>query len=89
MSCIVFLAEYLKNPIFAEQRGASTLLPLIGPLCSGLMYGSGELCDSRHLQRYSCSTRADMVSSHVHVPDREAANGLDRGACLLGEPFRR
>jgi hypothetical protein len=30
-----------------------------------------------------------MVSSHGYVPDSEAANGLDRGACLLGEPFRR
>jgi hypothetical protein len=30
-----------------------------------------------------------MVSSHGYVSDSEAPNGLDRGACLLGEPFRR
>lgn len=38
---VVFLAAYLKDPVFANQPHAASLLPLIGPLCTGLMYISG------------------------------------------------
>lgn len=37
----VFLAEYLKNPIYSLQAGANSWLPLIGPLSSGIIYCSG------------------------------------------------
>jgi hypothetical protein len=44
----VFLAAYLKDPLYANQPHASALLPLIGPLCTGLMYISGKPCMVAH-----------------------------------------
>lgn len=38
----VFLAEYLKNPVYLSQPGATSLLPLIGSLSTGIIYCSGE-----------------------------------------------
>ncbi|KAF9265016.1 MFS general substrate transporter [Marasmius fiardii PR-910] len=37
----VFLDVYLSNPTYATQPHASSLLPLIGPLNSGIIYCSG------------------------------------------------
>ncbi|KZP31560.1 MFS general substrate transporter [Athelia psychrophila] len=37
----VFLAEYLKNPEYLAQPGATSLLPLIGSLSTGIIYCSG------------------------------------------------
>ncbi|KZP33374.1 MFS general substrate transporter [Athelia psychrophila] len=37
----VFLAEYLKNPVYLSQPGATSLLPLIGSLSTGIIYCSG------------------------------------------------
>lgn len=37
----VFLAAYLKDPDFTSQPNASSLLPLIGTLSSGIIYASG------------------------------------------------
>ncbi|KAH8824906.1 MFS general substrate transporter [Flagelloscypha sp. PMI_526] len=34
----VFLEEYLRDPVYLAQPNAHTLLPLVGPLSSGLMY---------------------------------------------------
>lgn len=38
----VFLATYLKDPSYASQPNAGSLLPLIGTLSSGIMYASGK-----------------------------------------------
>jgi MFS transporter, MCT family, solute carrier family 16 (monocarboxylic acid transporters), member 10 len=38
----VFLAAYLKDPRYAQQKHASSLLPLIGTLCMGTMYCTGR-----------------------------------------------
>ncbi|KAF7316238.1 hypothetical protein MIND_00142400 [Mycena indigotica] len=37
----VFLDSYLKDPRFSSQSGATTLLPLVGTLSSGIIYCSG------------------------------------------------
>ncbi|PBK75192.1 MFS general substrate transporter [Armillaria solidipes] len=39
----VFLDGYLNDPLFMYQLHASTLLPLIGPLSSGIIYCSGPV----------------------------------------------
>ncbi|KAK0504325.1 MFS general substrate transporter [Armillaria luteobubalina] len=39
----VFLDGYLHDPLFMYQPHASTLLPLIGPLSSGIIYCSGPV----------------------------------------------
>lgn len=39
----VFLDGYLNDPLFMYQPHASTLLPLIGPLSSGIIYCSGPV----------------------------------------------
>ena len=39
----VLLTAYLQDPNFNTQSHASTLLPLVGNLCTGIMYMSGEL----------------------------------------------
>ena len=33
-----FLVDYLKDSSYASQKNAATLLPLVGPLSSGIMY---------------------------------------------------
>lgn len=33
-----FLVAYLKDPGFSSQKHAISLLPLVGPLASGIMY---------------------------------------------------
>ena len=38
----VLLASYLRDPKYNSQDHASTLLPLVGNLCSGIMYISGK-----------------------------------------------
>lgn len=38
----VFLAAYLEDATLISQKHASSLLPLIGTLSSGLIYASGE-----------------------------------------------
>ncbi|KZP31551.1 MFS general substrate transporter [Athelia psychrophila] len=38
----VFLAEYLKNPEYLAQPGATAILPLIGSLSIGMIYCSGS-----------------------------------------------
>ncbi|KZP31550.1 MFS general substrate transporter [Athelia psychrophila] len=37
----VFLAQYLKNPEYLAQPGATSLLPLIGSISTGIIYCSG------------------------------------------------
>ncbi|KAL1663604.1 major facilitator superfamily domain-containing protein [Schizophyllum commune] len=37
----VFLESYLSEPIYAEQPHAQVLLPLVGTICTGIMYCSG------------------------------------------------
>ncbi|KDQ58232.1 hypothetical protein JAAARDRAFT_129670, partial [Jaapia argillacea MUCL 33604] len=39
----IFLTEYLQEPMLASQPHASTLLPLVGTLSSGIIYCSGPL----------------------------------------------
>ncbi|KII90896.1 hypothetical protein PLICRDRAFT_39502 [Plicaturopsis crispa FD-325 SS-3] len=39
----VFLDSYLDDPFYASQKSASSLLPLIGPLSSGIMYCSSPV----------------------------------------------
>ncbi|KAK0243884.1 MFS general substrate transporter [Armillaria nabsnona] len=39
----VFLVGYLNDPSFSSQPHASSLLPLIGPLSSGIIYCSGPI----------------------------------------------
>ncbi|KAJ7125762.1 major facilitator superfamily domain-containing protein [Mycena crocata] len=39
----VFLDSYLKNPRYASQKNATTLLPLIGTLSSGISYCSAMI----------------------------------------------
>jgi MCP family monocarboxylic acid transporter-like MFS transporter 10 len=41
ISTTVFLAYYLNDPQYMNQKHASSLLPLIGTLCTGLMYCLG------------------------------------------------
>ncbi|EKM49545.1 uncharacterized protein PHACADRAFT_188642 [Phanerochaete carnosa HHB-10118-sp] len=36
----VFLVKYLEDPAWTSQKHARSLLPLIGPLASGMMYGT-------------------------------------------------
>lgn len=38
----ILLAAYLGNPVYSSQHSASSLLPLIGTLCTGIMYCSGK-----------------------------------------------
>lgn len=38
----VFLAAYLDDDTVSSQKHASSLLPLIGTLSSGLIYASGK-----------------------------------------------
>lgn len=37
----VLLAAYLDDPLYKSQKNAETILPLIGTLCTGIMYCSG------------------------------------------------
>ncbi|KII87260.1 hypothetical protein PLICRDRAFT_55241 [Plicaturopsis crispa FD-325 SS-3] len=37
----VFLNAYMKDPVYASQKNAASILPLIGPLSSGTIYCSG------------------------------------------------
>jgi MCP family monocarboxylic acid transporter-like MFS transporter 10 len=37
----VFLAYYINDPRYSNQKNATYLLPIIGNLCTGLMYFSG------------------------------------------------
>jgi MCP family monocarboxylic acid transporter-like MFS transporter 10 len=49
----VFLNAYLNDPNYTQQRNASNLLPLIGPMSSGIMHCSGIVvfpCLSRYPQ---------------------------------------
>ncbi|ESK88007.1 mfs monocarboxylate [Moniliophthora roreri MCA 2997] len=39
----VFLEAYLADPTYRNQKNASSLLPLIGPLSSGIIYCSGPI----------------------------------------------
>ncbi|TFK52175.1 MFS general substrate transporter [Heliocybe sulcata] len=39
----VFLAAYLNDPRFAKQKSASSVLPLVGNLSSGIMYFDGPI----------------------------------------------
>lgn len=50
----VFLNAYLNDPYYSSQDGAASLLPLIGPLSSGIMYCSGEpsICNRQFIQLY-------------------------------------
>jgi hypothetical protein len=41
----VFLAYYLNDPQYANQKYAASLLPLIGTLSSGIIYCSGMYFD--------------------------------------------
>ncbi|KAF9262086.1 MFS general substrate transporter [Marasmius fiardii PR-910] len=42
----VFLDVYLSDPTYANQSHASSLLPLIGPLSSGIIYCSGPVINT-------------------------------------------
>ena len=47
----VLLAAYLDDPVYNTQPGASSKLPLIGTLCTGIMYCSGmffAICFDMH-----------------------------------------
>lgn len=37
----VLLAAYLDDPIYSSQKHARSVLPLVGTLCTGIMYCSG------------------------------------------------
>ncbi|GJE94721.1 MFS general substrate transporter [Phanerochaete sordida] len=37
----VLLAAYLKDPLYSSQKHATSILPLVGTLCTGIMYCSG------------------------------------------------
>ncbi|KAL1743086.1 major facilitator superfamily domain-containing protein [Schizophyllum fasciatum] len=37
----VFLESYLDNPVYASQKNAASLLPLVGTISSGIQYCSG------------------------------------------------
>ncbi|GJE99307.1 MFS general substrate transporter [Phanerochaete sordida] len=39
----VFLVKYLEDPAWASQKHARGLLPLIGPMASGIMYGAASV----------------------------------------------
>lgn len=43
----VLLAVYLRDPVYTNQARASSLLPLVGTLCTGIMYFSCELTQIR------------------------------------------
>lgn len=36
----VLLAAYLKDPLYSSQKHAMSILPLVGTLCTGIMYCS-------------------------------------------------
>ena len=40
----VFLSNYLRDSHLISQRDAYSVLPLIGPLSSGIMFCSGGFC---------------------------------------------
>ncbi|KAL0064104.1 hypothetical protein AAF712_008964 [Marasmius tenuissimus] len=60
----VFLDAYLTDPKYATQSNASSLLPLIGPLSSGIMYCSGPLINTI-ISRWSHRRRLIMWSGTV------------------------
>ncbi|KIY65741.1 MFS general substrate transporter [Cylindrobasidium torrendii FP15055 ss-10] len=55
----VFLDYYLNDPRYATQSGASTLLPIIGPISSGIIYCSG-VCINPFMSRYPYHRRTSM-----------------------------
>ncbi|KAF9262951.1 MFS general substrate transporter [Marasmius fiardii PR-910] len=42
----IFLDAYRSDPIFQQQKNSQLLLPLIGPLSSGVMYGSAPIINA-------------------------------------------
>ncbi|KII87272.1 hypothetical protein PLICRDRAFT_42920 [Plicaturopsis crispa FD-325 SS-3] len=39
----IFLDTYMRDPTYASQKNASSILPLVGPLSSGIIYCSGPI----------------------------------------------
>ncbi|KAF9265692.1 MFS general substrate transporter [Marasmius fiardii PR-910] len=42
----IFLDAYRQNPVYQQQKNSNLLLPLIGPLGSGILYCSGPLVNA-------------------------------------------
>ncbi|KAK7047429.1 hypothetical protein VNI00_006660 [Paramarasmius palmivorus] len=55
----VFLEAYLKDPEYTNQPNASSLLPLIGPLASGIIYCSGPFINM-YITRFPFHRRPAM-----------------------------
>ncbi|KAF8209558.1 MFS general substrate transporter [Mycena galopus ATCC 62051] len=55
----IFLDDYLQDPHFTSQNNATTLLPLIGTLSSGIIYCSGPVVNS-FAARYPHHRRKSM-----------------------------
>ncbi|KAJ3549518.1 hypothetical protein NM688_g5169 [Phlebia brevispora] len=87
-----FLVDYLKNPSYATQGHASSLLPLIGPLSSGIMYCMIQVLVLVALQGVvyalgGCMIYAPCVyyMSEWFVERRGLANGvIDAGTAVGG-----
>jgi MCP family monocarboxylic acid transporter-like MFS transporter 10 len=56
----VFLEAYLADETYASQKNARSVLPLIGPLSSGIMYTSGVFIQPV-LARYPHWKKASLV----------------------------
>lgn len=73
----VFLAQYLDDPVWSSQKNATFLLPMVGPLSSGLMYCTGtytqlqrrvSTVSSLNLRRaHHVSSRSSLSSAETHI----------------------
>ena len=66
----VLLAAYLKDPRYNTQQHATSILPLVGTLCTGIMYCSG-IAVLLYMSTYlilNSNCRASCLSFHALLP---------------------
>ncbi len=79
---------YLNDPLFMYQPHASTLLPLIGPLSSGIIYCSGRVFRIVVLDRQPILlVRPGHISHHCKVPLPSAHDDVGWSCSVFGESF--
>lgn len=86
----VFLNAYMQDEKYTSQRGASTLIPLIGPTSSGIMYCSGKCCAyCPPLCSRLILNSASIAASFAPISKTPSNVSLHRSDILLGRPLWR
>jgi MFS transporter, MCT family, solute carrier family 16 (monocarboxylic acid transporters), member 10 len=79
----VISTAYQADPVFTSQRSAQTLLPLAGPVASGIMYCSGISVSLSQKRERDCSCSYEILGP-VLYPWMNRSPNYRRPAIFVG-----